>query len=182
MTEFVDLIERLQERARTPKTATDEGRRTAAPPSTPVQIDAAETRLGLTFPLLLRQLYLQVGSGGFGPGDGLHGLPAALLPGRLYPLCDWGSGIVSALDTAAPDGPVVRIDPNMAKADVPVRVPAALHFDRAAEVKHACWIESPSLAQWLTDWLDGQPLFYAAYRGADTEEDDADDEAEDEAE
>ncbi|MGI4792044.1 MAG: hypothetical protein ACRYFS_24745 [Janthinobacterium lividum] len=121
---------------------------------------------------------MEVGNGGFGPGDGILALSSALLPGRLYQLCDWGSGIRSALDCTRPEAPVIRIDANMAKADVPVRVPEALHFDRASAVKEACWIESPSLEEWLTGWLDGLPLFYAAYRGPDTNDDD--DEYEDE--
>ena len=166
------LVERLRERAQ----ADPPGRQRAA---TPAEVDAAEARLKLRLPALLRQIYLEIG-GSFGPGDaGLRPLVSALLPGRLYPLCDWGSGILSALDCTKPDAPVIRIDPNMPKADVPARVPPALHFDRAAEVKTACWVESPSLEQWLTDWLDGQPLFYAAYRGAD---DEADDELDDEEE
>ncbi len=173
--EETTLIERLRGKAQAEKAP---GRQPAA---TPTQIDAAEARLKLRLPVLLREIYTEIGSSGFGPGDaGLRPLASALLPGRLYPLCDWGSGILSALDCTMPDAPVIRIDPNMPKADVPMRVPAPLHFDRAAEVKQACWIESPSFAQWLTDWLDGQPLFYAAYRGADDEDDDdMDDEEED---
>jgi hypothetical protein len=128
------LIERLQEKA--------PGRTTV----TPVQMEAAEERLKLRLPALLKEIYAEVGDGGFGPGDsGLRSLASALLPGRLYPLCDWGSGILSALDCTQPDAPVIRIDPNMPKADVPERVPEALHFDRAAEVKQACWVESPSI-------------------------------------
>lgn len=170
------LFERLRERAEAEKTP---GRQTAAAPA---QIEAAEARLKLRLPELLRQVYTQIGPG-FGPGDaGLRPLASALLPGRLYPLCDWGGGILSALDGTKPDAPVIRIDPNMPKADVPVRVPEALHFDRAAEVKLACWVESPSLEQWLTDWLDGQPLFYAAYRSAGDEDDDTDDEEDGEEE
>ena len=168
------LIERLRTQAKT-----------AAPPVTADRVEAAESRLRVRLPALLKQIYLEIGSGGFGPGDGLTGLPAPSTPAlsaHLYPLCDWGSGISSALDCARPEAPVIRIDPNMAKADVPVRVPPALHFDRAAEVKDACWVESPSLEEWLTDWLDGQPLFYAAYRGADTEDDDEEYEDEDDLE
>lgn len=158
-----ELFARLRERAQTEKTP----RQTL----TPAQIEAAEERLTLRLPALLSQIYSEIGSG-FGPGDGgLLPPPPALLPSRLYPLCEWGNGIRSALDAASPDAQVIRIDPNMPKADVPARVPPALHFARAAEVKQACWTESSSLAQWLTDWLDGQPLFYAAYRGADTEDD-----------
>ncbi len=79
-----------------------------------------------------------------------------------------------------PAAAVIRVDPNMPKADVSVRIPPALHFDRAAAVKPACWVESPSFEQWLMDWLDGQPLFYAAYRGAENGDDDEDmDEEED---
>lgn len=173
------LMERLREKAQT-----DNAQKEKAPgrtPASPAQIEAAEARFKLRLPALLRQVYLEISSGGFGPGDaGLRPLASALLPGRLYPVCDWGSGILSALDCTKPEAPVVRIDPNMPKADVPARVPAPLHFDRAAEVKQACWVESPSLEQWLTDWLDGQPLFYAAYRGADDgADDDLDDEEED---
>ena len=171
--DLITLRERLRERALAEKAP---GRQKAAPE----QMEAAEARLKLRLPDLLREIYTEIGFGGFGPGDaGLRPLASALLPGRLYPLCDWGSGIQSALDLTTPDAPVIRIDPNMPKADVPVRVPAPLHFDRAAEVKAACWVESPSFAQWLTDWLDGQPLFYAAYRGADNEEDDDMDDEED---
>lgn len=174
-----ELIDRLRERARSPKTASDDGLRPAAPAVPPAQVEAAEQRLGVALPALLREIYLTVAAGGIGPGGGLHGIPEALLPGRLYPLCDWGTGIASALDITTPDAPVVRVDPNMPKADVSVRIPAALHFDRAAAVKAACWVESPSFEQWLTDWLDGQPLFYAAYRGAESEDEDEDSDEED---
>ena len=122
------LIARLQARAQNRKTATDDGRTTPAPTVSPAQIDAAETRLSLALPGLLKQIYLEIGSGGFGPGSGLLGLPETLPPGRLYPLCDWGSGISSALDCARPEAPVIRIDTNMAKADVPVRVPPGPAF------------------------------------------------------
>ncbi len=83
-----ELIDRLRERARSPKTASDDGLRPAAPPATPAQIEAAEERLGIALPALLREIYLTVGASGVGPGGGLHGVPNALLPGRLYPLCD----------------------------------------------------------------------------------------------
>ena len=168
----MELMERLRAKAQENKAA-------GGKPVPAAEIEATEARLSFPLPALLRQIYAGIGLG-FGPGDsGLLPPPPALLPGRLLPLCNWGSGIQSALDCAAPDAPVVRLDPNMPKADVPVRVPEVLHFARAAAVKPACWIESPSLAAWLTAWLDGEPLFYAAYRGAGDEEDDMDDEEED---
>ncbi len=166
-----DLFTRLQERAQAGKTP----RQTL----TPAQLDAAEARLKLRLPPLLRRFYIEIGSG-FGPGDaGLLPPPSALLPGRMYPLCDWGSGIQSAWDPESLDAQIIRIDPNMPKADVPARVPAALHFDRADAVKAAAWTESSSFEQWLTDWLDGQPLFYAAYRGAEKDDDEDMDDEED---
>ena len=172
-----ELFARLRERAageKTPRQVFTAAQIEAA------QMEAAEKRLTLRLPELLQRIYAEIGPG-FGPGDsGLLAPPAALTPGRLYPLCDWGSGIQSALDILSPDAQIIRIDPNMPKADVSARVPPALHFDRAGEVKAACWVESPSLTQWLGDWLDGQPLFYAAYRGAnDTDGEEEDGEEED---
>jgi hypothetical protein len=52
---------------------------------------------------------------------------------------------------------------------VAVRVPARMQFDRAAAVKDACWLESASLEQWLTDWVDGKRLFYLGYGTGDDE-------------
>ena len=68
--------------------------------------------MGLRLPRLLRQVYEQVGNGGFGPGYGLFGLPTSAgdekesavgryrmlhrlqtdppWPLGLLPLCDWG--------------------------------------------------------------------------------------------
>ena len=170
------LIERLSERAHDSQRATDEGRSVAAPPATEAEIAATERALGVRLPALLRRLYREVGNGGFGPGDGLLGLPASeagasALPRGLISICEWGSGIISCLDCSGPDAPVVRLDPNMPKADVRTRVPAALHYARAPEVGVACWLEAASLEGWLEAWADGKRLFYAAYGGAEPEED-----------
>lgn len=196
------LIERLSERAHDPKGAVDEerdakddnGKRVAAmaqPPATEAQITAAEARLGFRLPELLRQLYRDVGNGGFGPGHGLYGVPAspgdepdsvvgrhpneATWPAGLLPICDWGSGIISCLDCLQPDAPVIRLDPNMPKRDVTERVPTALHYDKAARVKDACWIECGSFEEWLEGWVNGASLFYAAYGGATEGEDEEED-------
>lgn len=198
------LIERLNERAHDPERAIDEGQGhkddrgrpvifVALPPASEAQIAAAEARLGFRLPALLRQLYRQVGNGGFGPGYGLRGVPTSpedegksvvgLYPGvprwpqGLLPVCDWGCGITSYLDCLHPEAPVIRLDPNMPKADVAGRVPAAMHFARAAQVGDACWVECASFGEWLEAWVDGAKLFYAAYGGA--EEEDGDEEVED---
>jgi hypothetical protein len=44
------------------------------PPVTLAVLYEAETRLGFSLPTLLRELYLLVGNGGFGPEYGLWGL------------------------------------------------------------------------------------------------------------
>lgn len=46
----------------------------AFPPATEEQVQATETRLGFALPPLLRNLYLQVANGGFGPGTGFPGV------------------------------------------------------------------------------------------------------------
>lgn len=48
--------------------------RFAFPPATEYQICATERRLGFELPPLLRDLYLHVANGGFGPGTGLRGV------------------------------------------------------------------------------------------------------------
>ena len=194
------LIERLSARARDPKYATDEGQTAGrggspspiAAPATAAQIAAAEASLGFRLPSLLRQIFQEVGNGGFGPGDGLRGLspgpgdaPDSLVgqyvalqrknlawPVGLLPLCVWGSGIASYVDSSLPDAPVIRLDPNMPRVDVTARVPATRHYDRDASVSEACWVESPSLEVWLEAWADGRPLFYLAYGGPDDGEED----------
>ena len=184
MIDQAELIARLTERAQNSSTATDEGSRVAAPPATEEQIAATEKRLGTPLPESLKQMYRQVGDGGWGPGTGLvrlaeMGKPAA----GLLPLCDWGGGITSEVDCAQPEAPIIRRDPNMPKADVAARVPAAMHFARATLIKEACWVESASLESWLEAWLDGAALFYRAYDGgSDEEEEDEEEDGEVEAE
>lgn len=94
-----------------------------APTVSPGQLAAAETSLGFALPSLLRQIYLQVGNGGFGPGYGLIGLEELLqvynemrqLPGwpeRMVPLCTWGCGIYSCLDCSLSAGPIYVYSPD----------------------------------------------------------------------
>ena len=48
------------------------------PPATEEQLYATEEALGFTLPPLLRACYLQVGNGGFGPGQGVIGVLGGL--------------------------------------------------------------------------------------------------------
>ena len=208
------LIERLMARGNDLERATDDGHtvtgggklliRVAAPPATEAQVATAEERLGFRLPDLLRQVYQEVGNGGFGPGRGLFGLPPARAdtpesvvgrytrlrqaratspwPAGLIPICEWGSGIASCLDCTRPEATVVRLDPNMPKGDVAQRVPRSRHYDRAGQVGDACWVEAASLAAWLEAWVDGKRLFYLGYGEPDSEdtEDDVDEDDEEE--
>src|SRR5690606_16538036 len=44
------------------------------PPASVKKIAAAEAELGFALPTLLREIYLRIGNGGFGPGYGLLGI------------------------------------------------------------------------------------------------------------
>lgn len=73
------LIGCIKERAKDPTRATlmaDRYNRPAKPfpPATLEQIEAAEAQIGFRLPELIREIYLQVGNGGFGPGYGIGGV------------------------------------------------------------------------------------------------------------
>lgn len=73
------LIERLRSHIQDPKLTTSMNRfsprkHSLFPPTTPAIVEAAEAELGFRLPPLLRELYTQVGNGGFGPGYGIFGL------------------------------------------------------------------------------------------------------------
>ena len=111
----------------------------------------------MSFPPLLRKLYLGVGNGGFGPGFGIFGVkgghPAEIVSGaqtidavyvalradpqwwpeKLLPICDWGCAIWSCLDCRTADGPVVHVEGD-------------------------CWAASLTFAAWLSAWRDGVDL------------------------
>src|SRR5262249_18916016 len=96
--------------------------RDIGPPATFAIIDEAERALGFALYPFHRRLLDEVGNGGFGPGDGLIGLPGGSLdvdgrslvtlrqllwldaetplPLPVVPLCDWGDAIWSCIDCA----------------------------------------------------------------------------------
>jgi hypothetical protein len=152
------LLNALRERANDPQRRTDHIANRPlelGQPATPELLKATEQKLG--FPLHVRhaQLLVDIGNGGFGPGDGLvgtkGGAPDAhgrhLLdlrrklrlnsktpqPSPVVPLCDWGSGIWSCLD--AKTGEVLTLDESGLKR-------AGLAFD-----------------EWLWIWSQGGSLW-----------------------
>jgi hypothetical protein len=108
------LIARIKERIADVSRATD-GAKVIKPkvaaPATEAEVRAAEEALGFPLPPLLRQLYLEVGNGGFGPGYGFIGVPRQvtaaarerLWPAQLAPVCDFD--IVETYQAFAPEGP-----------------------------------------------------------------------------
>lgn len=140
------------------------------PPLSPQVLEEAERDLGFALPPLLRELYLQVGNGGFGPGSGLFRLTGhpkddeaivstyKMSTGPDVPeeynswhprhilVFHWGCNIYSVVDCTTTDGSVYRywLDRYNAERDGPL---------------HAFGIlEADSLREWLELWLAGEDL------------------------
>ena len=128
-------------------------------------METLEKRLGFTLPSILRNIYLEVGNGGFGPGYGLLPLnnkssgkqfaesvislytdyltgdpenPEWKWPKGMLPLCDWGDNIHSCVDCLKEPFPVYRSD-------------AELLSDGDVE---GLKIEKSSLYGWLMDMIE----------------------------
>lgn len=100
------------------------------PVATEDAVREAEKALGFALPALLRDCYLEVGNGGFGPGLGLVGLkggyesdPGDLValhgvtiaerkkskskwPPTLLQFCDWGCTMYACVDCKDPGSPI----------------------------------------------------------------------------
>ncbi|WP_405726662.1 SMI1/KNR4 family protein [Streptomyces sp. NBC_01537] len=149
MNDLSELLLRVRDRAEREAGA-------LAPSVSEQDIADAEHALGFSLPPLLRLLYLQVANGGFGPeytllplvGDGrtavseygpLQNARSEYWPRGVLPILDWGCGMYAAVDCLAPDAPVLLFEPNAGPDDW----------------ADAWFLDSPSVAQWLTSWLDG---------------------------
>jgi hypothetical protein len=134
-----DIIARVRARAMNPQTIHDMARGLAPEPriypkATPRQIAAAEAMLGFALPALFRQILIEIGNGGFGPGYGLIGVEGGYpdfsagtlaqayqqfrgefpdWPEKVAPICTWGCGIYSCLDCSRPQAPVLAYNPDM---------------------------------------------------------------------
>jgi hypothetical protein len=137
-------------------------------PATPAALDAAEQRLGVALPPLLRRLYLEIANGGFGPGHGIIGFrggwttdrgrtiedmydemrdsttenPRWVWPIGLVPIVDYG-GAFGCIDASTAEGRIVDWDPE----ELDQRGPDGGWSRSFSEV-------APSLAAWLEGWLD----------------------------
>ncbi|WP_441289864.1 SMI1/KNR4 family protein [Sorangium sp. KYC3313] len=152
------LIVAVAKRAADPMTRTDSADRGVpelAPCATPEQVEQAERVLSCRIHPLHRRLLQEVGNGGFGPADGLIGIPGgrvdndgrsvvelreqlfadhtgAGVPVQVVPLCDWGDGVWSCVDEDT--GHVLMLDEaGLTDTDM-------------------------SLHDWMIDWVNGIPL------------------------
>jgi hypothetical protein len=154
----VHLVRAILDRISNPATRTDysdRGHQDIGPPATSAVIEASERAIGCALHPLHRRLLQEVGNGGFGPGDGLIGLPGGTLDGNgrsiielrevlwldadtplplpVVPLCDWGCAIYSCIDCET--GAILTISEDGLK-------------DTGREF-HA----------WLEDWVSGVDLW-----------------------
>jgi hypothetical protein len=171
------IIAKLRERVAEPTRVNDNADqfpRTTPPPVSTATMAEAEALLRQTIPPLLRDAYLHVGDGGFGPGYGLlHLLTNEADPGEtivelhaaftatdpddhswawptsLLPFCEWGCAIRSCVDASSPDGGVITFDPGTRGPGEPM----SLVFAQT----------HTSLREWFSDWLAGVDLWKIMY-------------------
>jgi hypothetical protein len=135
-------------------------------PATQQEVDELEAATGQRLPPFLRDVYLSIANGCFGPGYGLMPLthpiaaseetvlelyrslclpdredPTWVWPRPLLPICDWGCAIRSCVDCSSEEGMVIRFDPNGHDAGMPW--------------ESAFVVESPSIRDWLFAWASG---------------------------
>jgi hypothetical protein len=173
------LIGAVKQRAEDPSRATDSADAVPAsifPPADLELIADAERELGFSLPVILKELYLQVGNGGFGPGYGLLGLaggakddtgkslvdlyasfaapdpddPHWRWPSRLLPVAHLGCAMYVCVDCSTSNNRVVWFEPNPHSEGEP-------------------WDDSfiplaPSLTAWLRSWLADEDLIEAAWK------------------
>ena len=159
------LIQRLRERIQTQPSLHGVANPTIRHrrPVTELEMAKAETRLGFSLPLLVRNLYMQVADGGYGPGNGVIELdghdytlvesrlrmneetePDWMWPPRFVQFVSWGCHYVSGIDCAHSCCPVIFYDHDLAVGD--------------ATLSDCLFPEADSLEEWLEAWLNGENL------------------------
>lgn len=155
-------------------------------PASVIAVADAEAALGFAFPPLLRRLYVEVANGGFGPGEGVLGVPEAgsykqrtdivrhhrifssgrdqLVPEGMLWLCDWGSAIWSLLDCRNPGGDIWGWDP------MGPHLPSetSMHESETAVAGNALFPVNMTLPEWLTLSINGvflEPFRPSSLRG-----------------
>jgi hypothetical protein len=160
------LIHRLKERIRSGPTV-DMMVSTPIRPRPPVteeRLAEAEARIGFSLPPLVRAMYTQVADGGYGPGYGViqlaghpytvvesrlrmseENVPMWVWPERFVEFVNWGCHYFSGIDCSDPSCPVFFYDHDRAVGD--------------ATLADCLSIESDSVVEWLSAWLNGENLW-----------------------
>lgn len=168
------LLKRLQQRLCETRPSTDLPIQPPTLPRPPLDMQElllAERELGRRLPDIVRRTYTEVSDGGWGPGYGIYPLrdpdagcsvvecyqailtgdPSGEWPSHLLEFCDWGCNSFSALDCSHPACPIFRFDPD--------------RWTEEAGLAGCLVPESDALEEWLTAWLDGEPLWKRVPRG-----------------
>lgn len=166
------LVRSLRERLAASPEGTDVvGRRfSACVPASPAALSAAEAIFCHALPPTLREIYLSVANGGFGPGYGVMGVEGGFtddqgknivscyqsfqLPdpedsawrwdSQWVPFCHWGCGVYSVVSCVLPY-PVFYVDPGVKEIGAPMQ---------SIVVPHKATFDS-----WLEGWLAGNDLW-----------------------
>lgn len=150
-------------------------KRETGSPATEADVSDAEKELGFPLPPLLREIYLNVGNGGIGPGYKILGVkgghksdegdsiselytslqgadpedPKWEWPKGIVPFCHWGCAIYSCFDANKENYPVIWFDPNMREIGEPMEQQFIPHRE--------------SLQSWLQGWINGEDLWAETY-------------------
>ena len=172
------IIEQVRRRALDRGTRTDQAdvvRTDLHPPATPDALAAAENAIGRPLPTFLRDLYLMVGNGGFGPGYGVMGVqggfrddvghtsvdlhemfvsedpddPSWRWPAELVPICHFGCAIYACVDCSTSTGRVFVWDPNV--------------HEPGNDPRLAMRPVSETLEAWFASWARGEDLWSAMF-------------------
>jgi hypothetical protein len=151
------LIEALRRRSASAESAVDvrfNSSSRPAPPADVAELEAAERRLGFSLPQGLREVYTEVGNGGFGPGYGLLGVGS----GATDDLGNTADSLYALFSQADPDDPEWSWRPGVvpfaywgcAVYSCITQSGTVIAFDEGS------WVEDEEpLESWLSRWLDG---------------------------
>lgn len=150
MNETEQLLEQVTHRVR--DSAREHGEALPAPLAD-AELERAARSLGFALPPLLAALYTRIGDGGFGPEYGLLPLRQVIAeyeagrasdwgwPEGVLPIADLGCGMYACVDCRSETAQMLLFEPNPGEREL------------------AWYRKSPSLADWLRDWLDGAGWF-----------------------
>ena len=166
-----DLVALIRQRLSSTRLDDPTSRRRAFEPASAQAIAEAEQSLDFALPPVLKQVLLEVGNGGFGPGHGLLGVrggatdehgnsmldlydglsatnpddPGWRWPERLVPLCPWGDSTYSCIDCSVPEGQLVTYDAN--------------GYRPGTDLERLFTAQDLAVDAWLRLWTEGVDLW-----------------------